>query len=366
MIRLLLKTSGKAAVWLTKRKLARHPFESSLVLGAVGVAVTARAAYLAQQQETAVRGKVVVIAGGSRGLGLEIAREFGLHGAHLVLASRKEDELQKALHHLQTEGAIPNAASAHIVVADVSKQEDCERLIASAVERYGRVDVLVNCAAIMQVAPFEDQTTDAFHKAMDVNFFGQLYAIQAVLPHMLAQGHGRIVNIASVGGKIGVPHMLPYVASKFALVGFGEGLHAELRHRGIRVTTVCPGLMRTGAHVQVQFAGDAEKEYRWFAFGATAPGVSISARAAAQKIYAAAVAGKAEITITPQAWLGARLVGLAPAASQAFAAAVTHLFLPAPNGNKTTVQGSELASRHSSPLDRWTNSITAKHNQSVQ
>ena len=363
MIRSILKNSGKAAWWLTKRRIRKHPVESSLLLGAVGAAMTARAVYQAGRRDTAMRGKIVVIAGGSRGLGLEIAREFGLHGAHLVLASRHEDELRDALGKLHSEGAIPNGNAAHIVVADVSKQEECEHLIRSATERYGRVDVLVNCAAVMQVAPIEDQTTDAFHKAMDINFFGQLYAIQAVLPQMLRQGSGHIVNIASIGGKIGVPHMLPYVASKYALVGFGEGLHAELRHKGIRVTTVCPGLMRTGAHVQVQFAGDAEKEYRWFALGATMPGISIAARSAARRIYAATVAGKAEITITPQAWLGARLNGLAPGASQVFAAAVNHFILPAANGNQQTVSGAELASKQPSILDSWNQHLLHENNQ---
>lgn len=365
MIRSILKNSGKAAWWLAKRRIRKHPVESSLLLGAIGAAVTASTVYRAQQRETAMRGKVAVIAGGSRGLGLEIAREFGLHGAHLVLASRKEEELRNALGKLHAEGAIPNGNAAHIVVADVSKQQDCNRLIAEATNRYGRVDVLVNCAAVMQVAPFEDQTTEAFHQAMETNFFAQLYAIQAVLPQMLARGSGHIVNIASIGGKIGVPHMLPYVASKFALVGFGEGLHAELRGKGVRVTTVCPGLMRTGAHVQVQFAGDAAKEYRWFAFGAMMPGVSIAARAAARKIYAATVAGKAEITITPQAWLGARLNGLAPGASQAFAAVVNQVVLPAPNGNKETVSGAELARQQPSVLDSWNKRLLHENNQSA-
>lgn len=355
--------SGKAAWWLAKRRVRKHPVESGIVLGAIGIAATAAAGYRSQQRQTAMRGKIVVIAGGSRGLGLEIAREFGLHGAHLVLAARHEEELQEAVGRLHQEGAIPNSNAAHVVVTDVSDAKACERLIASAMERYGRVDVLVNCAAIMQVAPMEDQTTEAFRKAMDVNFFGALNATTAVLPHMLQRGSGHIVNIASIGGKIGVPHMLPYVASKFALVGFGEGLHAEMRHKGIRVTTVCPGLMRTGAHVQVQFAGNAEKEYRWFALGATMPGISISARSAAKKIYAATVAGKAEITITPQAWLGARLVGLAPGASQAFAAAVSALVLPDANGNKETVSGATLAEQHPGPLDSWSKKLVQQHNQ---
>lgn len=360
MIRKLLKYSTKTAWWMAKRRITQHPVESSVALGLLGAAVTANAVYRAQQRATAMRGKVVVIAGGSRGLGLEIARQFGLGGAHLVLASRNEDELRGALGKLHQEGAIPNGNAAHFVVTDVSKQADCEHLIASAIERYGRVDVLVNCAAVMQVAPIEDQTTEAFEQAMRINFFGQLYAIQAVLPHMLARGSGNIVNIASVGGKIAVPHMLPYVASKFALVGFSEGLHAEMRHKGIRVTTVCPGLMRTGAHVQVKFAGDVEKEYRWFAFGAMMPGVSIASRAAARKIYAATVAGKAEITITPQAWLGARVVGLAPNFSQAVAAAANHLILPAANGNKAITTGAELEARHKCP---WGEQIQAENNQ---
>lgn len=360
MIRTILASSGKAAFWLAKRRVHKHPVESSLILGAIGAAVTASVLYRAQQRETAMRGKVVVVAGGSRGLGLEIAREFGLHGAHLVLASRNEDELRTALGKLHAEGAIPNGNAAHIVVADVSRQADCDRLIASAIERYGRVDVLVNCAAVMQVAPIEDMTTEAFEQAMRINFFGALYSTQAVLPHMLQRGSGSIVNIASVGGKIAVPHMLPYVASKFALVGFSEGLHAEVRHKGVRVTTVCPGLMRTGAHVQVKFAGDVEKEYRWFAFGAMMPGVSISARAAARKIYAATVAGKAEITITPQAWLGARAVGLAPNFSQAFAAGVNKLVLPDANGNKEVTSGLDLEGKHRCP---WGEQLQTENNQ---
>ncbi len=360
MIGKLFRYSTKTTLWLAKRKMQRNPVESSVALGLLGAAVTANAIYKAQQRANAMRGKVVVIAGGSRGLGLEIARQFGLGGAHLVLASRHEDELRDALGKLHSEGAIPNGNAAHIVVADVSKQEDCNRLIASATERYGRVDVLVNCAAVMQVAPIEDQTTEAFEQAMSVNFFGALYATQAVLPQMVARGSGHIVNIASIGGKIAVPHMLPYVASKFALVGFSEGLHAELRGKGIRVTTVCPGLMRTGAHVQVKFAGDIEKEYRWFAFGAMMPGVSIAARAAARKIYAATVAGKAEITITPQAWLGARAVGLAPNFSQAFAAGVNQFVLPAANGNKEITSGLELEKRHRCP---WGEEIQAENNQ---
>lgn len=119
-----------------------------------------------------------------------------------------------------------------------------------------RVSVLVNCAGIITVGPVEDQPVSAFTGAMESNYYSAVYSALAVIPEMLARGEGNIVNIASIGGKLAVPHLLPYTASKFALVGFSQGLHAELRSKGIRVTTVCPGLMRTGSHIQAQFTGE--------------------------------------------------------------------------------------------------------------
>ena len=338
----------------------KHRTGMNVALGLLGAGVMACEAWKLKQRATAMQGKVVVITGGSRGLGLEIARQFGLSGAHLVLVARNDEELRRALGILHSEGAISNGNTAHTVTADVSREDDCRRMIASATERYGRVDVLVNCAGILTVGPFEDQSAEAFRQTMDVNFFGQLYAIQAVLPQMLERGAGSIVNIASVGGKIAVPHMLPYVASKFALVGFSEGLHAELRGKGVRVTTVCPGLMRTGSHVQVKFVGDVEKEYQWFKLGATVPGVSTSARSAARKILDATIAGRAEITITPQAALGARLVGLAPETSTRFAALANQLVMPPSNGNKTVVSGTEI---EAGQKGAWSGHLLRQENQ---
>jgi hypothetical protein len=137
-----------------------------------------------------------------------------------------------------------------------------------------------------------------------------------------------IVNVASIGGKVAVPHLLPYVASKFALVGFSQGLHAELRHKGIRVTTVCPGLMRTGSHVHATFVGNEQKESRWFSLAATTPVVAASVRHAANRIYCAVAARRAEIIITPQAWLAARIAGNLPATMQFLAALANEYLLP--------------------------------------
>jgi short-subunit dehydrogenase len=142
-----------------------------------------------------------------------------------------------------------------------------------------------------------------------------------------------IVNICSIGGKVAVPHMLPYTASKFALVGFSQGLHAEMRHKGVRVTTVCPGLMRTGGHVHASFVGDRNKEARWFNLGATTPIVAASVKRAANHIYNAVAQGRAEVILTPQAWLAARMAAVAPETTQRLTSLVNEFVLPAPVGS---------------------------------
>jgi short-subunit dehydrogenase len=199
----------------------------------------------------------------------------------------------------------------------------------------------------MLAGPIEDQPRAAFERAMQTNFFAAVSTIEAALPAMLARFRANrqrssIVNIASIGGKFAMPHMLPYVASKFALTGYSEGLHAELRHKGVRVLTVCPGLMRTGGHIQAEFTGQREKEYRWFAFGATTPGIAADATHAADKIYTAVRNGRAESTITPQAWLAARLQGLAPETTQRVAGLVSQYLLPSPSGESSPTRGANL------------------------
>ena len=216
-------------------------------------------------------------------------------------------------------------------------------MIKTVIGQLGRIDVLINCAGIIEVGPIEDQPLAAFESAMKNNFFTALYTTQAALPHLLSQPalegyHGRrasIVNISSIGGKMPVPHLLPYTASKFALTGYSEGLHAELRAKGIRVTTVCPGLMRTGSQVRARFVGDTEREKAWFEFGATTPGVAATVGHAARRIRNAQLAGCAEITITPQAWLAARVTGLAPGLTAIVSSLANQAVLPAPTGNQT-------------------------------
>src|SRR5215207_3675472 len=166
-------------------------------------------------------------------------------------------------------------------------QNVVERMIADVRSRFGRIDILVNNAGVIQVGPLGAQTQADFEEAMRIHFWGPFYAMRAVLPEMKQRGEGRIVNISSIGGKIAVPHLLPYSASKFALVGLSEGLRAELAKDGVVVTTVCPGLMRTGSPRNAEFKGQHRSEYAWFALGDSIPGASVSAESAARQIIEA-------------------------------------------------------------------------------
>jgi len=189
------------------------------------------------------------------------------------------------------------------VAADVRKRSDAERAVAMAKERFGAVDVLINNAGIIQAGPVEHMKLSDYQDAMDTHFWGPLYMTMAALPHMRRQGSGRVVNISSIGGRIAVPHMLPYSASKFALTGLSDGLRVELARDNILVTTVCPGLMRTGSPVNALFKGQRPKEYAWFAISDSLPLASIDARRAARQIVEACRRGDAELVITLQAKL---------------------------------------------------------------
>jgi short-subunit dehydrogenase len=305
-------------------------------------AVTLTLAKGRQLRSNQLRGKVVLITGASRGLGLAMAEEFGKKGARLALAARDAEELYRARTLLLQRGAAKNTEDISVFPSDLRKPEDAEKLIQETTKHFAQVDILINNAGIITAGPVENQSIEDFKSVMETNFFSGLYCALSVLPQMLARREGAIVNIASLGGKIAVPHMLPYTASKFAVVGFSEGLNAELRTKGIRVTTVCPGLMRTGSHLNALFKGDAEREYRWFSLAASLPGVSISARSAARKIVRAVIAGKGEIAITPQAELAGRLGHLSPQTTMRIMQ-LMNLTLPAAVDEPTaTRRGSEV------------------------
>jgi short-subunit dehydrogenase len=195
----------------------------------------------------------------------------------------------------------------------VSNRNQVQNLVDKANNRFGRIDVLVNNAGIITVGPLQTQTLSDFEESMGTMFWGVVHPTLAVLPQMLERKSGRVVHITSIGGKVSVPHLLPYSCAKFAAVGFSEGLRAELAKEGIRVVTVVPGLMRTGSPVNAFFKGKHRAEHTWFTLSDSLPLVtSMSARRAARQIVNATRRGDAEIILTPQAQLAARFHGLFP------------------------------------------------------
>jgi short-subunit dehydrogenase len=281
---------------------------------ALGTAALASVAIASVRHARAnrLRGQTVLITGSSRGLGLALAEEFARRGARIVLTARDVEELDRARALLLWREAISSPDEVLVLPADLRNPEDAERLVQAVTATWGEIDVLVNNAGMVTVGPVETQTVEDFRTVMETNFFSGLHCTLAVLPQMLGRKGGTIVNITSIGGKVAVPHLLPYTASKFAAVGLSEGLHAELRDKGVHVLTVCPGLMRTGSHVNALFSGDAEREYRWFSLGASLPCVSTSAQRAARRIVRAVIARDTEIAITPQAIFASRLADLSP------------------------------------------------------
>jgi short-subunit dehydrogenase len=293
------------------------------------VGATAYACTRRRDRARLKRGQVAIITGGSTGLGLALAHRLGRAGLKLVLAARSKEQLEEAKRELLASGSIVSEEDVLIVSCDLTDQQQAKGLIDTVLQAFGTFHVLINNAGVIEVGPMEDQPLKAYERAMAINFFGAVYTTYAALPTLLGNKAGAIVNISSIGGKLAVPHLMPYVASKFALTGFSEGLHAELHRKGVRVTTVCPGLMRTGGERHAHFYGSIDKEKKWFQTAARTPLLTASARNAANQIFKAVASGKTELTITPQAWLAARFVGVAPGMTQALSAFFNEYLLPA-------------------------------------
>jgi NAD(P)-dependent dehydrogenase (short-subunit alcohol dehydrogenase family) len=270
-------------------------------------------------------GKVIAITGGSRGLGLVLARKLVRRGARLAICARDGAELERARAELAASGADVLAAT-----CDVSDPAQAQGFVEQILERFGRIDMLINNAGIIQVAPLECMGLQDFRQAMEINYFGMLHTALAALPHLRARG-GRIVNICSIGGAIAIPHLTPYTASKFAAVGLSEGLATELARSGVTVTTILPFVMRTGSHVNALFKGNRQNEFAWFSIGASMPGTSVSAERAARRILAAGARGERYVTIGGIAKVARIAHALFPGVVQRIAGVANRL-LPSPAG----------------------------------
>jgi short-subunit dehydrogenase len=293
-----------------------------------------------------------------------LAEEYGRHRAKLALAARDQNRLERARTKLLGLGIPPDDVS--VFSADLRDSLEAEKLVAAVTRQFGQIDVLVNCAGTITVGPVENQPLHAFEEAIESNYYTMLHSTLAVLPQMLVRQAGSIVNIVSIGGKVAVPHLLPYSASKFAVLGFSQGLHAEMRSKGVHVTTVCTGLMRTGSHTQAYFTGDREREYRWFSLAASMPGLSTSARHAAMRIVSATINRIPEITITPQAYLLARLGQAVPELIAAVMHWTNSLILPQPTdgqSHSSLVAGKEVRGKELKPLTFFGQHAARRYNQ---
>lgn len=286
--------------------LQQNPF-FFLAAGVVAFFILQALIHWLQERRYTFQDKTVLITGGSRGLGLVMARQLVQQGARLAICARDEVELERAKSQLGK-----NEPSCLTISCDVTEQDQVEQMIQKVNEHFGNIDVLINNAGTIQVGPFETMTLEDYDAAMKLHFWAPLYTIFAVLPTMRDKKAGRIVNISSIGGKISVPHLLPYSASKFALVGLSEGMRSELAKEGITVTTVCPGLIRTGSPENAYFKGQYRAEYNWFSISDSLPILSMSAEAVARNILAGCRRGESEIILSLPAIIGIRFHGVFP------------------------------------------------------
>ena len=276
------------------------------IAAGIGSLLTARRV-LRRRRRLDLRDKVAVVTGGSRGLGLVLGRQLVARGAKVAICARHPEELERARIDLTERGGEVFAAP-----CDITDRDDILRFVTLARDELGPINVLINNAGVIQVGPMELMSTTDYEDALRTHLWGPLYATLAVLPEMRRRHSGRIVNIASFGGKVPVPHLVPYSTSKFALVGMSAGMRAELAKEGVYVTTVCPGLMRTGSPRHAIVKGDARREYALFAIIDSLPVSSMNAERAARAILDACEHGDAELVLTATAKVLVRLYGLAP------------------------------------------------------
>jgi short-subunit dehydrogenase len=281
-------------------------------------------------------GEVALVTGASRGLGLLLARELARRSVKLVICARDEEELTRAAGWLRDSGA-----EVTTVPCDITGEAAPRLLVRTALNRYGKLDILINNAGIITVTGIEGTREADFRAALEVMTLAPVRLTLAALEVMREQRHGRIVTIASIGGKVSVPRLLPYSVAKFGELAFSEGLRAELGRGPITVTTVVPGLMRTGSHLRAWFGGRPASEYTWFSLAASLPVVSMDAERAARRIVAAVAAGRPEVILTPLAQVAARGAAISPGLTGALLH-LTHRLLPGTGAQPPATEGRQL------------------------
>src|SRR5438128_5295280 len=303
--------------------------------------------------------KVVLITGGSRGLGLVLARHVCARGGNVALIARDPDELARAKADLA-----PRGGKVLTIECDLLDAGQIQSAVRQIIDRFGKIDILINNAGIIEVGPVEHMTPEDFERAMRLHFWAPFELISQIVPEMRIWGGGRIVNISSIGGKVAVPHLAPYSASKFALTGFSDALRAGLARASVHVTTVAPGMMRTGSHVNAKFKGKHDNEFAWFAASAGAPLISMNADRAARKILAACRRGQPSLTLTFVARLQVLANALFPNLT-GYLMRIVNRFLPGAgneSGNQSRA-GSQLRRLAPEWMTRLADRATKKNNE---
>lgn len=285
---------------MTKQTLATM----ALGLGAAGYLAVRRSR---RARRLDLRGRVVVVTGGGRGLGFAVARAFAARGCKLAICGRDGDVIARAVEELGRYGVDVFGDT-----CDVSEPAQVEMFIEQVLTHYCAIDVLINNAGQCFVGPAVELRAAELDEAFRNIFWVHYHPTMQVLPHMRQRGTGRIVNISSIGGKLPLPHQAAYVAAKYATTGWTQALSTELAKENIYVSTVTPPPLRNGAPLHVHFGGRKEDEFRWFTRVLTSSWMATSARRTARVIVDAAEHGDFERSVSVACWFATRAHGLAP------------------------------------------------------
>ncbi|MCZ6582565.1 MAG: SDR family oxidoreductase [Thaumarchaeota archaeon] len=228
-------------------------------------------------------GKVVVVTGASSGIGEESAIEFAKRKANVILVARRKEKLDQVAQKISKYNS-----QVMTLQCDVSQKSQVESMSKTVLEKTGRIDILVNNAGFAIYGTVADLKVEEIESQIATNFFGMIYCTKAFLPKMLDQKFGHIVNVASVAASFGLPGMASYCASKFAMLGFSEGLYHELKGTGVGVTVVSPIMVRTNFFDNTSFKSVPKYSL-----------TSLSSKTVAKAVIKAASSSRLEIIVPP-------------------------------------------------------------------
>jgi len=188
-----------------------------------------------------LKGKVVLVTGAARGMGKLHAMTFGREGSRIVAVDLDEAAIEATAQEMRDQGYNVN-----VYIADVSNRSACFALADQVKSDVGSVDVLINNAGIVKAEKVLNMSEQSFRRITEVNYMGQVWMMQAFVPDMVSRKSGHVVNVSSTAGKIGVPDLGAYCATKFAIVGITDSIRQELQKNGVKFIIVCPGFIKTG------------------------------------------------------------------------------------------------------------------------